>query len=152
MQAVPGSVQILPIVGLPEVQPGDDLAQLILDAVGHQGLRLDARDIVVVAQKVVSKAEARLVPLAEVEPSPFACTLAAAHGRDPRLVELVLRESRRIVRMDRGILIAETHHGFVCANAGVDLSNVAGGAVAALLPEQPEPCWRRPALPPCPWP
>jgi coenzyme F420-0:L-glutamate ligase/coenzyme F420-1:gamma-L-glutamate ligase len=94
--------------------------------------------VVVVAQKAVSKAEGRLVPLAEVEPSAFARDYAAAYGRDPRLIELVLRESRRIVRMDRGVLIVETHHGFVCANAGVDLSNVSGGEVACLLPVDPD--------------
>jgi coenzyme F420-0:L-glutamate ligase/coenzyme F420-1:gamma-L-glutamate ligase len=131
-------VQITPVHGLPEVRPGDDLARLLLDALERQGLELRERDIVVVAQKIVSKAEGRLVRLDEVEPSTFARTLAAAYGRDARLIEVVLRESRRVVRMDRGILIVETHHGFVCANAGVDLSNVAGGAVAALLPVDPD--------------
>ena len=94
--------------------------------------------MLVVAQKVVSKAEGRLVALAEVRPSALAQAFAAAHKRDPRVVELVLQESRRIVKMDRGIIIAETHHGFVCANAGVDLSNVSGGDVACLLPQDPD--------------
>lgn len=132
------AVQIMPVHGLPEVRPGDDLARLLLHALEQQGLELRDHDIVVVAQKIVSKAEGRLVRLDEVEPSPFARTLAATYGRDARLIEVVLRESRRVVRMDRGILIVETHHGFVCANAGVDLSNVAGGAVAALLPVDPD--------------
>lgn len=121
-----------------EVEPGTNLAALLLDAISAAGEALQERDVVVVAQKAVSKAEGRLVPLAEVEPSPFAREYASRFGRDPRLVELVLRESRRIVRMDRGVLIVETHHGFVCANAGVDLSNVAGGEVACLLPVDPD--------------
>jgi coenzyme F420-0:L-glutamate ligase/coenzyme F420-1:gamma-L-glutamate ligase len=98
---------------------------------------------VVVTQKIVSKAEGRLVPLADIVASSFAVEWAAAHRCDPRLVELVLRESRRIVRMERGVIIAETRHGFVCANAGVDLSNVAGGETAALLPEDPDRSARR---------
>jgi coenzyme F420-0:L-glutamate ligase/coenzyme F420-1:gamma-L-glutamate ligase len=93
---------------------------------------------VVVTQKIVSKAEGRLVDLTTVEPSPFAHQFAAAHGKDPRHVEVVLRESRRIVKMDRGILITETHHGFICANAGVDASNVPGADVVCLLPVDPD--------------
>lgn len=138
MASASAQVHIVPVHGLPDVQPGDDLARLILDALAWQGIVLRPRDIVVVAQKIVSKAEGRLVRLEEVEPSPFARTLAARYGRDARLIEVVLRESRRLVRVDRGIIIAETHHGFVCANAGVDLSNVAGGSVAALLPVDPD--------------
>jgi coenzyme F420-0:L-glutamate ligase/coenzyme F420-1:gamma-L-glutamate ligase len=123
---------------MPEVQPGHDLAALIAAALSAQRLALQPRDVVVVAQKVVSKAEGRLVRLDDVQPSPFACTLAAAHRKDPRLVEIVLRESRRIVRVEHGVLITETHHGFVCANAGVDRSNVAGGSVVSLLPADPD--------------
>jgi coenzyme F420-0:L-glutamate ligase/coenzyme F420-1:gamma-L-glutamate ligase len=108
------------------------------EALQRDGMSLDAGDVVVVAQKVVSKAEGQLVRLADVDPSPFALEYASTHGRDPRMVELVLRESRRIVRMDRGIIIAETQHGFVCANAGIDLSNVSGGDVACLLPRDPD--------------
>jgi len=128
--------------GLPEVRPGDDLAALILAALdrgGEEGTgRLRPGDVVVVTQKIVSKAEGRLVDLATVEPSPFAVQAARASGKDPRYLEVVLRETRRIVRMDRGVLICETHHGFVCANAGVDESNVAGGGVVALLPVDPD--------------
>ena len=94
--------------------------------------------MVVVTQKVVSKAEGRLVALADVTPSPQAQELAARLDKDPRLVELVLRESRRIVRAERGVLITETRHGFVCANAGVDASNVAGEGYVSLLPEDPD--------------
>ena len=131
----------LELVGLyveEEVQPGADLARLLVDAARRDSRRMTAEDVVVVAQKVVSKAEGRLVRLADVDPSPFARQLGANHGRDPRLIELVLQESRRIVRMERGIIIAETHHGFVCANAGIDLSNVSGGDVACLLPADPD--------------
>jgi coenzyme F420-0:L-glutamate ligase/coenzyme F420-1:gamma-L-glutamate ligase len=121
-----------------EVEPGADLAQLLISAAERAGRPLRTDDVAVVAQKVVSKAEGRLVRLADVEPSRFAERIAAENARDSRLIELVLRESRRIVRMDRGIIIAETHHGFVCANAGIDLSNVAGGSVACLLPVDPD--------------
>jgi len=121
-----------------EVRPGTNLAALVVEAADRAGRPSESTDVIVVAQKVVSKAEGRLVPLGEVDPSPFALQLGTAHARDPRLIELVLRESRRIVRMDRGIIIAETHQGFVCANAGIDLSNVSGGDVACLLPEDPD--------------
>ena len=118
------------------MRTGDDVAALIADAAGAGGLA--SGDIVVVTQKIVSKAEGRLVDLATVEPSAFARQVAAAHGKDPRHVEVVLRESRRIVKMDRGVLISETHHGFVCANAGVDASNVPGEHTLALLPVDPD--------------
>ena len=100
-------------------------------------LVLVENDILVVTQKIVSKVEGRMVRLAEVEPSPFAFRQASDLGKDPRLFELVLSEAKRIVRMDRGILITETHHGFVCANSGVDLSNVPAG-MATLLPKDPD--------------
>jgi len=119
------------------VRAGDDVAALIADAAGVAG-GLASGDVVVVTQKIVSKAEGRLVDLATVEPSPFARQLADAHGKDARHVEVVLRESRRIVKMDRGVLISETHHGYVCANAGVDASNVPGEHVLALLPVDPD--------------
>jgi coenzyme F420-0:L-glutamate ligase/coenzyme F420-1:gamma-L-glutamate ligase len=123
--------------GLPEIRGGDDLAAIIAAAVAA-GPALADGDVVVVTQKIVSKAEGRLVDLTTVEPSPFARQFAAAHGKDPRHVEVVLRESRRIVKMDRGILITETHRGFICANAGVDASNVPGADVVCLLPVDPD--------------
>lgn len=126
------------IRGIPEIRPGDDLAEAILSALAHQGLAFEAGDILVIAQKIVSKAEGRLVDLKTVIPSPFASTLAASLGKDPRQVEVILGESRRIVRMDRGVLIAETHHGFVCANAGVDRSNLPEGEMVCLLPFDPD--------------
>jgi coenzyme F420-0:L-glutamate ligase/coenzyme F420-1:gamma-L-glutamate ligase len=119
------------------VRAGDDVAALIADAAAAGG-GLASGDVVVVTQKFVSKAEGRLVDLATVEPSAFARQFAEAQGKDPRHIEVVLRESRRIVKMDRGVLIAETHHGFICANAGVDASNVPGEHVLALLPVDPD--------------
>jgi coenzyme F420-0:L-glutamate ligase/coenzyme F420-1:gamma-L-glutamate ligase len=122
---------------IPEVRPGDDLASLALAAAAAQGTPLQAGDVVVLSQKAVSKAEGRLVRVADVTPSPLAVEVGHAQKKDPRLIEVILRESRRIVRMDRGILITETRHGQICANAGVDQSNV-GLGWACLLPEDPD--------------
>src|SRR5712691_2924489 len=109
-------IQIVGLAGLPEVRRGDDLAGLIRKAAdGPLG-----ETIVVVAQKVVSKSEGAVVDLNSIEPSSFAVEWGARWNRDARLIELILRQSRRIVRMERGLIIAETHHGFVTANAGVD--------------------------------
>lgn len=119
--------------GFPEIEPGDALGQIIARAMVESGIRPLPGDVLVVTQKVVSKAEGRLVYLPEIEPSPFAEAWAEEWGKDPRQVEVVLRESHRIVRMARGIIIAETAHGFVCANAGVDASNV-GADTVCLLP------------------
>jgi coenzyme F420-0:L-glutamate ligase/coenzyme F420-1:gamma-L-glutamate ligase len=128
-------LEILPVEGIPEIRPGDDLPDLIARATGED---LRAGDILVVTHKIVSKAEGRLVDLRAVEPSALAKGFAARYGRDPRQIEVVLRESRRVVRMDRGLIIAETHHGFVCANAGVDASNVPGDDAVCLLPVDPD--------------
>ena len=128
-------MRIIGVTGLPEVRPGDDLAGMLVAAAQDQGTSLESGDVVVVTQKVVSKAEGRLVKLTGVKPSPFALSIAERWSKDPRLVELVLRESRRIVRMDQGVIITETRDGFICANAGIDLSNVAESDTAALLPE-----------------
>jgi coenzyme F420-0:L-glutamate ligase/coenzyme F420-1:gamma-L-glutamate ligase len=130
-------LELLGVRGLPEIRAGDDLAALLAAAAAAQGTPIETGDILVVSQKIVSKAEGRLVRLADVAPSPFAAQVADTLKKDPRLVELILRESRRIVRMDRGILITETHHGHVCANAGVDQSNV-GLGWAGLLPADPD--------------
>ena len=129
------SVDILPVVGLGEIEPGADLGQLIFSAV--EGLRLADGDVVVVTQKIVSKAEGCIVQLDSVTPSALARTWAERWDKDARVVELALRESKRIVRMERGVLISETRHGFVCANAGVDCSNVGSGK-ATLLPPDPD--------------
>jgi len=125
------------IPGLPEIRKGDDLAKVIVSAAQKARLRFASGDILVVAQKVVSKAEGSVVSLATVEPSEKAQALAAQLQKDPRAIELALQESRRILRTDR-VLITETHHGFVCANAGVDHSNVPGDGVVTLLPRDPD--------------
>lgn len=134
---MPPRYEVLGIEGLPEIRPGDDLGRLVVDAATAQGTPLRAADVLVVSQKIVSKAEGRLVRLDAVTPSPAAAALAAGIGRDARLVEVILRESSRVVRMDRGILITETRHGWVCANGGVDQSNVDADSVA-LLPRDPD--------------
>ena len=130
-------IELTGVPGIPEVVEGDEVAALIDRALRAASIELADGDIFVVAQKIVSKAEGRIVKLESVEPSPRAQEWAAAYDKDPRVVEVVLRESKRIVRMERGVLIAETEHGFVCANAGVDASNVAEGTVT-LLPKDPD--------------
>jgi coenzyme F420-0:L-glutamate ligase / coenzyme F420-1:gamma-L-glutamate ligase len=134
-------LEILPVGGIPEVRPGDDPSVLIARAAGDDLLKTG--DVVVVTHKVVSKAEGRLVDLATIEPSALAKGFAARYDKDPRQIEVVMRESKRIVRMDRGIIISETHHGFVCANAGVDASNVPGDEMVCLLPLDPDASARR---------
>jgi coenzyme F420-0:L-glutamate ligase/coenzyme F420-1:gamma-L-glutamate ligase len=130
-------LHLFAVPGLPEVSAGDDLGALIARAVSRRGRRVETGDVFVVAQKIVSKAEGAVIRLDQIEPSGAAREWADANGKDPRVIEVILRESRRIVRMERGILIAETHHGFVCANAGVDASNVAPGSVT-VLPKDPD--------------
>ena len=134
---MPPRYEIIGVQGIREVRPGDDVARLVVAAAARQGTALTTGDVVVLSQKIVSKAEGRLLRLSEVTPSAMATTFATELGRDPRLIEVILRESRRIVRMDRGVLVTETRHGWVCANAGVDQSNVDADAVA-LLPEDPD--------------
>ena len=131
------SIQIIPLVGLPEIAPGDDLSRLLLDAVKRQDLRIGEGDLFVVAQKIVSKAEGKIVRLDSIQPSERAERWAADYQKDPRVIELVLTEASRIVRMERGVIVAETRHGFVCANAGVDVSNAPDGT-AILLPDDPD--------------
>jgi coenzyme F420-0:L-glutamate ligase / coenzyme F420-1:gamma-L-glutamate ligase len=123
-----------PLGGLPEVRPGDDLGALLAAAAG--GLR--GGDILAVAHKVVSKAEGRVVALADVTPGERARAVAAEHGKDPRLVEVILSEAAELVRADAGRLICRTRHGFVCANAGVDSSNAGAPGTVVLLPEDPD--------------
>ena len=132
--------EVIGIAGIGEIVAGDRLGEIIVSATRAQGTPVEDGDILVVTQKVVSKAEGRTVDLRTIEPSPLAIELASAADRDPRLVEVVLSESRSIVRMDRdrGIIISETRHGFVCANAGVDTSNVPGNDTVCLLPEDPD--------------
>jgi coenzyme F420-0:L-glutamate ligase/coenzyme F420-1:gamma-L-glutamate ligase len=132
------SLSVIPVEGLPEVKPGDDLAALLERSLARAAERLQDGDVLAIAQKIVSKAEGRVVPLAEVEPREEAQALAAAHAKDPRVMELVLQESKRIVRAERGVIIAETRHGFVCANAGVDRSNAGAPDAVVLLPLDPD--------------
>lgn len=130
---------LTPLPGLPRFHPGDDLAEAIWQAVHRAGLAVQAGDVFVVAQKVVSKVENRLIYLPEVRPSLRARALARLTQKDPRLVELILRESRRVLRAARGVLIVEHRLGFVCANAGIDHSNVRGSEDwVLLLPEDPD--------------
>jgi coenzyme F420-0:L-glutamate ligase / coenzyme F420-1:gamma-L-glutamate ligase len=134
---VASDLYVFAIPGIPDVDAGDDLSALITNAIRRSGRTVDAGDVFVVAQKIVSKAEGAIVRLDDVQPSPLAQQWAAAYKKDARAVEVVLRESRRIVRMERGVVIAETRHGFVCANAGVDASNVPPGFVT-VLPADPD--------------
>jgi len=137
MSAPPEPILLRPLTGLPEIAAGDDLAGLLRASAQRGGFEL--RDgALVVCQKVVSKAEGRVVSLASVAPSDEARRIGAADDKDPRLVEIVLRESERIVRHARGVMISETRHGFVCANAGVDQSNAADPDTAILLPVDPD--------------
>jgi len=130
-------MELVALVGIPAVQPGDDLAALVVAAARETDVALSGGALVV-CQKIVSKAEGRVVALADVVPSAEARRIAAEDDKDARQVELVLRESARIVRRGHGVLICQTHHGFVCANAGVDLSNATARDSAVLLPEDPD--------------
>jgi len=135
-------IEITALATMPEVRPGDDLAALIREAAAREGQSF-AGAVVAVAQKVVSKAEGAIADLRTIQPSALAQSWGAQWNRDPRLIELILKQSRRIVKMDRGVLIAETRHGFVCANAGVDQSNTEHDDLATLLPEDPDESARR---------
>ena len=142
------TLQLTPIPGLPLIQPGADLAGLVLQALSTAGIHLSDGDILVLAQKIVSKAEGRLVNLESVTPSPAALELAAQAAKDPRLVELILRESSRVLRSRPGAIIVEHRLGFVCASAGIDHSNVSApngqpGEWVLLLPADPDATARR---------
>ncbi len=134
-RALQGEVRILPIAVDGEIRPGTLLSKTIADAVRGAGLRWERGDILVVKHKVVSKAEGAVVALDEIRPTAAARAWAKRYRLDARVRELALREARRIVRQKRNVLITETRHGFICANSGVDVSNVDGGRHAVLLPE-----------------
>jgi coenzyme F420-0:L-glutamate ligase/coenzyme F420-1:gamma-L-glutamate ligase len=142
MPADAGRVEVVALGGIPEITDGDDLAALLGDALEREREVLPLRpdDVLVVTQKIVSKAEGAVVDLTTVEPRPEAVEFATTWDRDPRQVEVVLREARRVVRMANGVLITETPHGFVCANGGVDASNVGPGSgqIVTLLPRDPD--------------
>ncbi|HMD39076.1 MAG TPA: coenzyme F420-0:L-glutamate ligase [Candidatus Acidoferrum sp.] len=131
------SLNLFVIPGLPEIRKDHNLPKLIADAARKTGIAFEQNDILVIAQKIISKSEGRVVHLSKIKPSPESQSLAKKLDNDPRLIELILRESRRIVRADR-VLIVETHHGFVCANAGIDHSNVPGCDQVTLLPKNPD--------------
>jgi coenzyme F420-0:L-glutamate ligase/coenzyme F420-1:gamma-L-glutamate ligase len=136
-------VELIGIEGIPEIKKGDDLSEIITSAAERQKTPLRQNDILVVTSKVVSIAEGKVVNLKSVEPSFFAIRIAAQLQKDPRQVEIILRETKSIVRMAQNHLIVETKHGFVCANAGVDKSNIRGEDVVATLPDDPDLSARR---------
>jgi coenzyme F420-0:L-glutamate ligase/coenzyme F420-1:gamma-L-glutamate ligase len=137
-----GRLSVIALSGVPEIHPGDDLATLLITAIASTPwvLPLVEDDVLVVTQKVVSKAEGSIVDLTAIEPRPQAVAFAERWDRDPRQLEVVLREARRVVRMTNGVLITETSHGFICANGGVDASNMGpeSGNVVTLLPVDPD--------------
>ena len=132
------AIKLIPIAFSQEVAPGDSISEKLLDAMRREGLRLQSGDILVVKHKIISKAEGRFVDLASITPSPESVAWAKQYDLDPRVIELALRESRSVIRRKNGVLITETHHGFLCANSGIDVSNVDGGRHAVLLPEHPD--------------
>jgi coenzyme F420-0:L-glutamate ligase / coenzyme F420-1:gamma-L-glutamate ligase len=127
-------IRIIPVRGVGEVRPGDDVAAVLVAAFEAQGQRFESGDVLVVTQKIVSKAEGRIVDLSTVTPSDQALEIAQVSGRDARQIEVALRETAKIVRLERGILISETRHGFICANAGVDGSNLDLATEVSMLP------------------
>lgn len=132
-------IRVIPLRILRDVKPGDRLYSLILRALLSNKVTLENGDIIVIAQKIVSKAEGQIVRLNSLTPSPFAMQLAKAYKKDPRLIEVIIRQSKSIVRISNGIIISETRHGFICANAGVDQSNVMNSEeTALLLPDDPD--------------
>ena len=136
--ARPRELRVIPVHVTGEIRPGDPLAATLLDALREQGLSLAGGDILVVKHKIVSKAEGQLIELDRIKPSASSRSWARRYKVDARVTELALKQSIRVVRRKRGILITETHHGLVCANSGVDVSNVDGGHHALLLPEDPD--------------
>jgi coenzyme F420-0:L-glutamate ligase / coenzyme F420-1:gamma-L-glutamate ligase len=132
-------IRVIPVKITRDVIPGDRLYDLILHSTISQKIKLNDGDIVVIAQKIVSKAESQIVPLNSLVPSDFALRLAKASGKDPRVTELILRQSKSIIRVSNGVIITETKHGFVCANAGIDQSNIMDSDQnALLLPDDPD--------------
>lgn len=132
------TIAIIPIPGIPPIHPGDDLPSLLLDAIDQAKVGLKSGDLLVICQKIVSKSEGAVLDLKTVEPSAFARQIAEMWEKDPRMVEVVLRESSRIIRMKDGVVITETKQGWVCANAGVDESNSLGDDIVIMLPKDPD--------------
>jgi coenzyme F420-0:L-glutamate ligase/coenzyme F420-1:gamma-L-glutamate ligase len=138
LPTVHSELRLIPIPLADEIQPGDSLADELLESLRRRRIRFQSGDILVVKHKIVSKSEGRLVDLATIEPSEESKAWAKQFNLDARVIELALRESRAVIRRKNGVLITETHHGFLCANSGVDVSNVNGGTHALLLPEAPD--------------
>ncbi len=136
--ALPVVLRIIAIPLKDEVSPGDSLADKLLQALQQNSLAFESGDTLVVKHKIVSKAEGRIVDLATIKPSPHSIAWAKKYKLDARVIELALRESRAVIRRKNGVLITETRHGFICANSGVDVSNVDGGRHALLLPADPD--------------
>jgi coenzyme F420-0:L-glutamate ligase/coenzyme F420-1:gamma-L-glutamate ligase len=134
----PTVVQVIPIPFADEIQPGDSISEKLTAALRQAGLGLATGDILIIKHKIISKAEGQLVELSRIRPSPSSRAWAQRYGLDARVTELALSQSKRVVRRRRGVLITETRHGFICANSGVDVSNVSGGRHALLLPEDPD--------------
>ena len=137
------NLEIRPVHGIPEIQSGADLAEAIRQGLTQSAFELTSSDILAITQKIVSKAEGRVVQLNTVHPSAQAEALARQSRKDPRLVEVILGETKRLIRVRGEVLICETYHGFICANAGVDRSNVEGGGAVTLLPKDPDRSARR---------
>jgi|SRR5215472_6900315 len=133
-----GEIRLIPIVIAEEIAPGAPIADRLLDALARRRQRLQRGDILVVKHKIVSKSEGRLIDLATITPSAESIAWAAQYDLDARVIELAVRESRSVIRRKNGVLITETQHGFLCANSGIDVSNVDGGKTALLLPEDPD--------------
>ncbi|HEY1676878.1 MAG TPA: coenzyme F420-0:L-glutamate ligase [Candidatus Sulfotelmatobacter sp.] len=129
---------VLPIGIAGEIRPDDSLAGCLLDGLRHAHVRLQPGDILVVKHKIISKSEGRIVDLKTIHPTEDSIAWAKHYDLDPRVIELALRESKTVIRRKNGVLITETHHGFLCANSGIDVSNVDGGQHALLLPEDPD--------------
>jgi coenzyme F420-0:L-glutamate ligase/coenzyme F420-1:gamma-L-glutamate ligase len=131
-------VRVIGLSSIPLITKGDDLGKIICNAADRQGLSLKDGDIIVVTQKIVSKAEGRVYKLINIQPSPLARKIARRSRKSPELIELILRDAQSLVRLHNGHIITETRQGWICANAGVDVSNVSGGDSAALLPLDPD--------------
>jgi coenzyme F420-0:L-glutamate ligase / coenzyme F420-1:gamma-L-glutamate ligase len=131
-------LRVIPMLFAGEIRPGDSLADKLLDALRRRHVRFKPGDILIVKHKVVSKSEGRFIDLATIQPSVESVAWAKQYNLDPRVIELALRESRSVIRRKNGVLITETQHGFLCANSGVDVSNVDGGRHALLLPQDPD--------------
>jgi coenzyme F420-0:L-glutamate ligase/coenzyme F420-1:gamma-L-glutamate ligase len=131
-------IRLIPISLADEIHPGDSLADKLLASLRKRRAKLQSGDILVVKHKIVSKAEGRIIDLATVQPCAESIQWAQQYSLDARVIELCLREARAVIRRQNGVLITETHHGFICANSGIDVSNVDGGQHAVLLPENPD--------------